>query len=103
MAQRRWRCLKPAQRALASQRAGKFLAAGKRKAVSVADRASAACMCKAGLGTAVPARRYAQGECWEHAEDAFKPQQLSPRSRAVLRNVLLGQNGSETRHLAIDS
>jgi alkylresorcinol/alkylpyrone synthase len=57
----------------------------------------------AGLGTAVPARRYAQAECWEHAKDDFKIQQLSPRSRAVLRKVLLGQNGIETRHLAIDS
>ena len=54
-------------------------------------------------GTAVPAQRYAQAECWERAKDDPRIQQLSPRSRAVLRKVLVGQNGVESRHLAIDS
>ena len=57
----------------------------------------------AGLGTAVPARRYAQAECWEHAKDDPRIQQLSARARAVLRKVLLGQNGIESRHLVLDS
>ena len=57
----------------------------------------------AGLGTAVPAQRYAQAECWEQAKDDPRIQQLSPRARAVLRKVLLGQNGIESRHLVLDS
>jgi alkylresorcinol/alkylpyrone synthase len=57
----------------------------------------------AGLGTAVPAQRYAQARCWEQAKDDPRIQQLSPRARAVLRKVLLGQNGIESRHLVLDS
>jgi len=57
----------------------------------------------AGLGTAVPQQRYAQAECWEHAKDDPRIQHLSPRARAVLRKVLLGDNGIESRHLVLDS
>lgn len=57
----------------------------------------------AGLGTAVPARRYAQAECWDRVKDEPTILQLSPRSRALLRKVLLAQNGIESRHLAIES
>ena len=57
----------------------------------------------AGPGTAVPARRFTQAECWEGVKDATAILQLSPRSRALLRKVLLAQNGIESRHLAIDS
>jgi alkylresorcinol/alkylpyrone synthase len=56
-----------------------------------------------GLGTAVPPRRYRQSECWERVKDEPAMLQLSPRARALLRKVLAGQNGIETRHLAIGS
>jgi alkylresorcinol/alkylpyrone synthase len=56
-----------------------------------------------GLGTAVPGRRYAQTECWEQASKLEKFQQLSPRARAIIRKILLGNNGIETRYLALDS
>jgi alkylresorcinol/alkylpyrone synthase len=54
-----------------------------------------------GLGTALPATRYTQAQCWEAltAWDRFK--ELAPRSRAILKKVLLGQNGVASRHLAL--
>lgn len=56
-----------------------------------------------GLGTALPTRRYTQGECWRALEVWEHVQKLTPRSRAILRKVLLGDNGIEARHLALDS
>ncbi|HEV2391833.1 MAG TPA: 3-oxoacyl-[acyl-carrier-protein] synthase III C-terminal domain-containing protein [Verrucomicrobiae bacterium] len=55
----------------------------------------------AGLGTAAPPQRYTQLECWETAQRAAHFQQLSPRSRAILRKVLTANNGITTRHLAL--
>jgi alkylresorcinol/alkylpyrone synthase len=55
-----------------------------------------------GLGTAVPARRYSQRECWEALELSEHSARLRPRSRAILKKVLLGTNGIATRHLALD-
>src|SRR5688572_33462078 len=55
-----------------------------------------------GLGTAVPSRRYAQEECWDALQTAPQFEQLSSRSRAILRKVLTGNNGIATRHLVLD-
>ena len=55
-----------------------------------------------GLGTAAPATRYHQRECWGALQTAERFPQLNLRSRAILRKVLLGDNGIETRHLALD-
>jgi predicted naringenin-chalcone synthase len=57
----------------------------------------------AGLGTAVPPQRYAQGECWEAVQQTELFQQLTLRSRAILRKVLSGDNGIAFRHLALES
>jgi polyketide synthase Type III len=56
-----------------------------------------------GLGTAVPSRRYLQSECWDALRGAEQFSQLSPRSRALLKKVLLGNNGIASRYLALDS
>lgn len=54
-----------------------------------------------GLGTAVPPQRFAQTECWDAVQHAPQFPQLNPRSRALLRRVLSGENGIATRHLVI--
>jgi alkylresorcinol/alkylpyrone synthase len=55
-----------------------------------------------GLGTAAPAPRYAQLECWDALQRAEPFARLAPRSRAILKKVLCGNNGIATRHLALD-
>lgn len=55
-----------------------------------------------GLGTAVPPHRYRQGQCWEVLQASEGFGQLRPRSRAILRKVLNGNNGINTRHLALE-
>jgi alkylresorcinol/alkylpyrone synthase len=55
-----------------------------------------------GLGTATPPRRYAQKECWVAAQKISSFHQLHPRSRAIIRKVLLGQSGIATRHLVLE-
>jgi len=55
-----------------------------------------------GLGTAAPSHRYTQKECWEAAQDIERFQQLEPRSRAIIKKVLTGNNGISTRHLVLD-
>ena len=55
-----------------------------------------------GLGTAAPPRRYGQRECWEAVQDLKQFQELNPRSRAIIRKVLTGNNGISTRHLALE-
>jgi alkylresorcinol/alkylpyrone synthase len=45
---------------------------------------------------------YEQRECWEALQSAEQFKQLTQRSRAILRKVLLGDNGISTRHLALD-
>ena len=54
-----------------------------------------------GLGTAVPPNRYTQRECYETLQAAPLYAALQPRSRSILRKVLLGDNGIESRHLAL--
>jgi alkylresorcinol/alkylpyrone synthase len=56
-----------------------------------------------GLGTAVPQRRYTQKECWDLAKASEQIRRLAPHSQAVIRKVLLGDNGIESRYLALDS
>jgi len=55
-----------------------------------------------GIGTAAPAQRYTQKECWEVFDHSPLSRQLEPRSRAIVRKVLTGNNGITTRHLALD-
>lgn len=57
----------------------------------------------AGLGTAAPAQVYAQGQSWDALQRAPQFNQLSPRSRAILKKVLNGNNGIRTRHLALQT
>lgn len=56
-----------------------------------------------GIGTAVPARRYTQTECWEQARGLETFERVSPRARALMKKILLGNNGIESRHLAFES
>jgi predicted naringenin-chalcone synthase len=55
-----------------------------------------------GLGVAVPPQRYAQRECWDAVRNLAPVAQLKPRSRAILKKVLRGDNGVDARHLALD-
>jgi predicted naringenin-chalcone synthase len=55
-----------------------------------------------GLGTATPARRYTQQECWEAVQHAPQFAGLSARSQALLRKVLSGKNGIVARHLSLE-
>ena len=54
-----------------------------------------------GLGTAVPEHCFTQVECWAAMQESPQFPALSPRSHAVLRKVLTGENGIATRHLAV--
>ncbi|HXJ57246.1 MAG TPA: stilbene synthase [Verrucomicrobiae bacterium] len=54
-----------------------------------------------GLGTALPATRYTQVQCWEALTSWERLNDLTPRSRATLKKVLLSQNGVVSRHLAL--
>lgn len=56
-----------------------------------------------GLGTAAPQRRYAQKECWDLVQHIKAFQELQPRSRAIIRKVLTGNNGITSRHLAFEN
>src|SRR5713101_1416930 len=56
-----------------------------------------------GLGTATPARRYTQKECWEAAQAVAEFSRLNTRSRAIIKKVLLGNNGIVSRYLALNS
>ena len=58
----------------------------------------------AGIGTAVPSRRYTQKECWEALQRSPQFAVLKPRSKATLQHVLLSDsNGIRTRHLALEA
>ncbi|EEF58006.1 3-oxoacyl-[acyl-carrier-protein] synthase III C-terminal domain-containing protein [Pedosphaera parvula] len=56
-----------------------------------------------GIGTAAPRQRYKQSEGWETVQQTVQFTQLTSRSKAILRKVLTGNNGVETRHLALSS
>jgi 3,5-dihydroxyphenylacetyl-CoA synthase len=56
-----------------------------------------------GIGTAAPPRRYTQRECWELARQTERIHWLERRSQAILKKVLLGDNGIASRYLALES
>lgn len=55
-----------------------------------------------GIGRGTPPKRYLQSQCWDAALEAPAIRNLSPRSRALIKKVLLGNNGIESRYLALD-
>jgi alkylresorcinol/alkylpyrone synthase len=55
-----------------------------------------------GLGTAVPPRRFTQAECWIALQESEQFYKLEPSSQTLLRKVLSGENGIESRHLAVE-
>jgi alkylresorcinol/alkylpyrone synthase len=55
-----------------------------------------------GVGTAAPATRYTQAQCYDALQSSAQFTQLDRRSRALLQRLLLGDNGIETRALALD-
>ena len=55
-----------------------------------------------GLGTASPPQRYAQRDSWEALRQWPQFSELKPRSHAILKKVLCGDNGIDARHLALD-
>jgi alkylresorcinol/alkylpyrone synthase len=56
----------------------------------------------AGLGTAVPPKRWTQAQCWDALVESEYLPKLNTRSQAILRKVLRGNNGICSRHLAFD-
>jgi len=56
-----------------------------------------------GVGVAQPEQRYSQSQCWDALCASPHLGMLTPRSRAIVKKVLLGNNGIATRHLALDS
>ncbi|HEX4342760.1 MAG TPA: type III polyketide synthase [Verrucomicrobiae bacterium] len=55
-----------------------------------------------GIGTAAPRKRLTQREGWESLQTEASFAKLTPRSRAILKKVLCGDNGIETRHFVLD-
>jgi alkylresorcinol/alkylpyrone synthase len=55
-----------------------------------------------GLGTAAPPKRYLQKDCWQVFEHSPLSRRLQPRSRAIVKRVLTGNNGIVSRHLALE-
>src|SRR6266850_2022265 len=55
-----------------------------------------------GLGTASPSQCYSQKQCWEIFSASELCRKLEPRSRAIVKKVLTGNNGILTRRLALD-
>ena len=54
-----------------------------------------------GIGTAAPENRFTQRECYEAVEVTELFASLKPRSRAIIKKILLGDNGIETRHFCV--
>lgn len=54
-----------------------------------------------GVGTATPEFRYTQRQCWEALCSSAHLEKLSGRSQAILRKVLTGDTGIETRSFAM--
>jgi predicted naringenin-chalcone synthase len=55
-----------------------------------------------GLGTAVPATRYTQEECWRALCASPQFPRLRAPARMLMERVLLGDSGIAGRHLALD-
>jgi 3,5-dihydroxyphenylacetyl-CoA synthase len=56
-----------------------------------------------GLGTAHPPRRYTKAECLEAFQSSVWFNKLDRRARTIAEVVLIGDNGINARHLALDS
>ena len=56
-----------------------------------------------GLGTAVPAQRFTQQDCWEAMQQAPQFSTLLPRSQILLRKIFSGDNGIASRHLSVET
>ena len=54
------------------------------------------------LGTAVPATRYTQRECWDALRAAPQFAALRAPSRVLLERLLTGEHGVRARHLALE-
>src|SRR2546421_11296601 len=54
-----------------------------------------------GIGKATPANCYSQKECWDALRVSDQFAHLGSRSQSILRKILLGDNGIETRRLAL--
>jgi len=55
-----------------------------------------------GIGTATPPNRYSQKECWTTLIANPRFREFTPRSQAILKKVLLGDNGIATRYVALE-
>lgn len=55
-----------------------------------------------GLGVAAPPRRYLQRDSWDALRSSDSFPKLKPRSQAILKKVLTGNNGIDARHLALE-
>lgn len=55
-----------------------------------------------GLGTATPTNCYRQDECWEAIRLSGPFAKLNSRAQAILKKVLLGDNGISTRYASVD-
>lgn len=56
-----------------------------------------------GIGTAAPPARYTKLDCWEAFRRSDWFERLSQRTRALVRAILLSENGMEARRLAVGS
>jgi alkylresorcinol/alkylpyrone synthase len=55
-----------------------------------------------GTGTSTPSQHYSQREVWEVLREHSILDSLLPRSGKILEKVLLGNNGIDGRHLAVE-
>lgn len=53
------------------------------------------------LATAVPAATFTQQQCWDVGRDAPALRRISRRSQLILRSILTGDSGIDTRHFAL--
>ncbi len=56
-----------------------------------------------GIGIAAPTQRYDQKQGWQAIQCSPQFGDLTPRSRAILKKVLCGDNGITSRHLALET
>jgi alkylresorcinol/alkylpyrone synthase len=55
-----------------------------------------------GVGSATPPNRFTQAQCWDALVASPQFPNLSGRSKAILKKVLLGDNGIDSRYLGFD-
>jgi alkylresorcinol/alkylpyrone synthase len=55
-----------------------------------------------GVGSATPPNRFTQAQCWDALVASSQYPALSGRAKAILKKVLLGDNGIDSRYLAFD-